>query len=180
MSHNVLKEGLNKDDLLDRVNNTVNFDEYFPKMNKADQVIVASFTVLGKTPSNDLKNFIEKGYGWVLLAETSPGEISDGNYLVFIEAERRSTYPENFINLLKDLNNITGIQLDDWEMIYFRNREDNKKLPLTKDSLASSIPLSPKKFREIKQSSNVLESMLNSARVPRKTNIWKPYITKER
>ena len=141
MSHNVLKEGLNKDDLLDRVNNTVNFDEYFPKMNKADQVIVASFTVLGKTPSNDLKNFI---------------------------------------NLLKDLNNITGIQLDDWEMIYFRNREDNKKLPLTKDSLASSIPLSPKKFREIKQSSNVLESMLNSARVPRKTNIWKPYITKER
>ena len=54
MSHNVLKEGLNKDDLLDRVNNTVNFDEYFPKMNKADQVIVASFTVLGKTPSNDL------------------------------------------------------------------------------------------------------------------------------
>ncbi len=180
MNNNLLKEGLDRGDLQDRVNNVVNFDEYFPKMNKADQIIVASFKVLGKTAANDFKNFIEKGYEWVLLVETSPGEISDGNYLVFVEAERRSTFPEKFITLLKDLNNITGIQLEDWEMVYFQSKEDNKKLPLTQDSLESQMPLSPKKFREIKQSSNVLESMLNSARIPRKTNIWKPYITKER
>ena len=49
-----------------------------PKMGKDDAVIVATFKVFRKQPAYDLENFIEKGYDWVIDAETSAGEISEG------------------------------------------------------------------------------------------------------
>ena len=74
-------------------------------MGKDDDIIVATFKVLGKEAARDLESFIEKGYDWVIDAETSAGEISDGKYIVFIEAERRTRFPAKFMGLINDLKN---------------------------------------------------------------------------
>ena len=157
---------LDPQDLEGRIEDTVHFDEYKPKMGKDDAVIVATFKVFGKQPAMDLENFIEMGYDWVIDAETSAGEISEGRYIVFVEAERRSSYPQKFMGLINDLNNLTDVE--DWMMVYF-DRLDSKKnpvQPLNMDTL-NSIPLSPKKYRDGKLAAAAMESILNTARVPR-------------
>ena len=174
---------LDPQDLEGRIDNTVHFDEYKPKMGSDDAIIVATFKVLGKEPAKDLESFIEKGYDWVIDAETSAGEISEGKYIVFVEAERRTHYPAKFMGLIEDLKNITDVE--DWQFMYFDKPESRKNiiLPLTQTQLTNSIPLSPKKYRDAKRAVVAIESILNSARVPRsKGDIekFKPYEAKER
>ncbi len=158
---------LDPQDLEGRIEDTVHFDEYKPKMGKDDAVIVATFKVFGKQPAQDLENFIEMGYDWVIDAETSAGEISEGRYIVFVEAERRSSYPQKFMSMINDLNNLTDVE--DWMMVYF-DKPDSKKnpvQPLNTETLEASIPLSPKKYRDTKTAAIAIESILNTARVPR-------------
>jgi hypothetical protein len=161
-----LNEGLNKEDLLDRVEPIVHFDEYVPKMGESDSTIVASFKVNGKTVAQDLENFIEKGYNWVLDAETSPGEISEGNYVVFVEAERRTSFPIVFMSMIEDLTNLTGIKSNEWTMMHYKDSIKEDSLELSEQNISNNIPLSPKKYRDNKAASAVLESMIMSARVP--------------
>lgn len=174
---------LDEQDLEGRIEDTVHFDEYKPKMGTDDAIIVATFKVLGKEPAKDLESFIEKGYDWVIDAETSAGEISEGNYIVFVEAERRTHYPAKFMGLIEDLKNLTDVE--NWQFMYFDRPESRKNatLPLTQTQLTSSIPLSPKKYRDAKRAVATMESILNSARVPRsKGDIeqFKPYEPKAR
>ena len=51
------------------------------------------------------------------MQKPSAGEISDGKYIVSIEAERRTTIPKKFMDLISDLKNITDV--DDWKFMYF-------------------------------------------------------------
>lgn len=161
-------ENLETQDLEGRISPVIHFDQYVPKMGNEDEVIVSSFRVFGKHPAIDLENFIEKGYGWVLDAETSPGELSEGDYLVFVEAKRRTYFVGEFMSLLEDLKNICDVK--EWQMVYYSTQLDERHVkpePVTEQSL-NTIPLSPRAYRERKASNNVLESMLNIARVPRK------------
>ncbi len=174
---------LDEQDLEGRIEDTVHFDEYKPKMGTDDAIIVATFKVFGKQPAMDLESFIEKGYDWVIDAETSAGEISEGKYIVFVEAERRTHYPAKFMGLIEDLKNITDVE--DWQFMYFDKPGSRKNsiLPLTQTQLTTSIPLSPKKYRDSKRAVATIESILNSARVPRsKGDIeqFKPYEPKAR
>ncbi len=157
---------LDLQDLEGRIESSVHFDEYKPKMGKDDAVIVATFKVFGKQPALDLENFIEMGYDWVIDAETSAGEISEGRYIVFVEAERRSTYPQKFMSLINDLNNLTDVE--QWTMVYF-DKPDSKKNPVQPLNIETlnNIPLSPKKYRDGKLAAAAMESILNTARVPR-------------
>ena len=158
---------LDPQDLEGRIESAVHFDEYKPKMGKDDAIIVATFKVFGKQPAMDLENFIEMGYDWVIDAETSAGEISEGRYIVFVEAERRNSYPQKFMGLIGDLNNLTDVE--DWTMVYFA-KPDSKKNPvqeLSANTIAASIPLSPKRYRDAQTATVAIESILNTARVPR-------------
>ena len=161
-----LDEGLMPMALEDRVEPVLHFDEYVPKMGKSDKIIVASFKVNGKTAAQDLENFMEKGYDWILDSETSPGEISESKYLVFVEAERRSSFPRNFMSLMSDLQNLTGQKPEEYNMVYYKDSVNEDSVGLSEQSLASAIPLSPKKYRDQKSASGVLESMMLAARVP--------------
>ena len=158
---------LDPQDLEGRIESAVHFDEYKPKMGKDDAIIVDTFKVFGKQPAMDLENFIEMGYDWVIDAETSAGEISEGRYIVFVEAERRSTYPQKFMSLISDLNNLTDVE--DWTMVYFAKPDAKKNAvqPLSQETLANSVPLSPKRYRNAQTAAVAIESILNIARVPR-------------
>jgi len=158
---------LDPQDLEGRIESAIHFDEYKPKMGKDDAIIVATFKVFGKQPAQDLENFIEMGYDWVIDAETSAGEISEGRYIVFVEAERRNSYPQKFMSMIGDLNNLTDVE--DWTMVYFA-KPDSKKNPVQKlsaDTIAASVPLSPKRYRDAQTATVAIESILNTARVPR-------------
>mgnify|MGYP003387377609 FL=1 len=161
-------EGLESNDLQDRVQAKVHFDEFAPKMGKDDQVVVVSFMVMGQDAAKDLESFLEKGYSWLLDAETSAGEKEPGMYLVFVEAERRNYFPEKFMSLIGDLENITGIKSKDWVMKYYQGTRRDPKYQLTKQNMITHIPLSPRKYRQAKASESMLEGMLNIARTPRK------------
>ena len=162
-----LAEGLDPKDLVDRVKPEVHFDEFGAKMGTDDDVIVASFTIMGQAAASDLETFLEKGYDWILDAETSAGEIEDSYYLVFIEAERRSDYPKKFMSLLSDLKNITDIEDSDWTMLPYLGTKKDPRYNLTQNNIATHVPLSPKKYRDNKAANDVMEGMLNIARVPR-------------
>jgi hypothetical protein len=163
-----INEGLERDDLVDRVQPKVHFDEFAPKMGSDDQVIVSSFMVMGEAPAKDLETFLEKGYPWILDAETSAGEKEPGYYIVFVEAERRTGFPEKFMSLIGDLQNITGIKPSEWIMKYYQGTRRDPKFKLTTQNIITHVPLSPRKYRQNKETEKMLESMLNIARVPRK------------
>jgi hypothetical protein len=104
---------------------------------------VISFKVSGKEPSTDLVSFIEKGYDFVLDADVSSGEKEGGDYLVFVELERTDKLPEQIVEIMDDIMNLTEQNLEDWRVRYYKSTVDNE---LTKESLANIIPLSPEEY----------------------------------
>lgn len=140
-----LNEGLNRDDLLRLVKPRVNIDEFKSKMGEDADIAVLSFGVVGKQPAEDLVDFFEKGYDWVLDSDSSPGEFVRDIYLVFVEIERTEELPAQLQKLLDDLVNLTGIAVDEWRIYY---GSDKNLRPVELDTLAESIPLNPREYRQ--------------------------------
>ena len=71
------------------------------------------------------------------------------------------------MDLISDLNNLTDVE--DWTMVYFAKPDSKKNpvQPLSADTIAASVPLSPKRYRDAKTATVAIESILNTARVPR-------------
>jgi hypothetical protein len=80
--------GLLSNDLQFLVDNVLEIDSYKSKMGTDRDIVTLAFSVNGKEPATDLENFIEKGYPFVLDADVTSGEQSDGTYKVFVEIER--------------------------------------------------------------------------------------------
>lgn len=140
-----LKEGLEAGDLDQLVHDELHIDEYKSKMGNDEDVVVVSFKISGKEPAIDLVNFIEKGYAWVIDADTSSGEMDDGDYIVFIELEREPKVAENLLELFSDLEKLTGIAIDEWRIKYHKSRDIYRA---TLEDLKKCIPSSPREYIE--------------------------------
>lgn len=92
----------------------VSVDEYLPKAGSQEEIIVVAFYTIDEDPANDLDDFIEKGVIDVLDVDVSPNPDENGNYLVFVEIERKPTFFEKFYSLLKDVENVSGKQ--EWKV----------------------------------------------------------------
>ena len=130
-------------DLNRLVHDELHIDEYKSKMGTDADVCVISFKVSGKEPSADLVSFIEKGYDFVLDADVSSGEKEGGDYLVFVELERTDKLPEQIIEIMKDIMNLTEQKIEEWRVRYYKSTTDNE---LTQESLASIVPLTPEAY----------------------------------
>jgi len=130
-------------DLARLVHNELHIDEYKSKMGTDADVCVVSFKVAGKEPSADLVSFIEKGYDFVLDADVSSGEKEGGDYLVFVELERTDKLPEQIIEIMEDIMNLTEQKIEEWRVRYYKSATDNE---LTQESLANIIPLTPEAY----------------------------------
>lgn len=137
-----LSEALEYKDLDGMMKSTIHVDEFASKMGEDDEIIVASFFVRSKQAAEDLVNWFEKGYDWVLDADVSPGEIRPGRYLVYIEIRRRSTAAQRIKEALEDLSTLTEYDLDDWSMHY-----KGQTFPFSVDTFNQLVPLSPKQYR---------------------------------
>jgi hypothetical protein len=130
-------------DLNRLVHNELHIDEYKSKMGTDADVCVVSFKVSGKEPSADLVSFIEKGYDFVLDADVSSGEKEGGDYLVFVELERTDKLPEQILEIMEDIMNLTEQKIEEWRVRYYKSTTDNE---LTQESLANIIPLTPEEY----------------------------------
>jgi hypothetical protein len=138
-----LFEALEYQDLKGMMKPTIHVDEFASKMGDDEDIIVVSFFVRSEQAARDLVNWFEKGYDWVLDADRSPGEISPGRFLVYVEMRRRSTAGEKINTVLDDLSTLTEYQPQDWIMTY---RDQSQ--PWSVEQFERSVPRSPAEYRE--------------------------------
>lgn len=112
----VLVEGLDHLDFENQIIPTVSVDEYEARSGENDEIITFSFVVKGKAVGEDLCDWIIKGYDYVNDCEVSEGELMANRFVVFVETNRRSKAPERLIEILEDLETLTGLSLDKWKI----------------------------------------------------------------
>lgn len=139
----ILNEGLDYHDLEGIVIPRVTVDEYAAQMGKDSEIVTIAFIVKNKQAGEDLSDWFERGYDFVLDAQVSDGELSSGTYLVFVEMNRRTTVPERIITLLDDLETLTDIPLKDWTVIV-----DDEEYEPDAEVLEQVITISPHQYRE--------------------------------
>jgi hypothetical protein len=143
-SNRPLFESLGFKDLDGLMKPTIHVDEFSSKMGDDDDIIVISFFVRNEAAAKDLMSWFEKGYDFVLDADRSPGEIKPGRYLVYVEIRRRSTAGDHVEQLLDDLNTLTEWEDSSAWTMHYRGKE----VPFTRDVFDSTVPLTPKTYRD--------------------------------
>ena len=125
-------------DLKDMLYDILEIDSFKSKMGSDEEIITLSFSVRENNAAKDLRDFIEKGYNFVLDADMTPGEQSDGTFKVFVEMERDKNAPEQIIELADGVKKLSD--LDNLKYRYYKNW---KSTDLTQESLEETIPLKP-------------------------------------
>lgn len=142
--------GLQQGDLINLVNKVIEIDSYKSKMGNDADIVVLSFTVNEKEPGQDLVNFIERGYSFVLDADVTAGEQDDGYYRVFVEIERDPAVPEQIMEIIDGVSKLTGI--DDFKYRYYKSF---KSEPLTIESLSQTVPVDNQSYESLVNESNM-------------------------
>jgi hypothetical protein len=135
--------GLEAGNLRKLIHPELHIDEFKSKLGDDAEICVISFKVNGKEPAQDLVNFIEKGYSWVVDADVSSGEMDDGDYIVFLEIDRNRELPKNVMAMMEDIMRLTEQELSDWRVRYHSNTTDHD---LTLEDLSEMVPLSPEEY----------------------------------
>jgi hypothetical protein len=156
-------EGLELGDFNRMIHDEVHIDEYKSKIGDDEDIIVTSFKVKSVEAAEDLVNFVEKGYDWVLDSDASSGELEDGSYVTFIETERNKKFVGNLLDLLKDLENLTDIKFNQWRIKYqkvpgeFAANEEKlmEIIPLTIEDYQNFISNKTRELDQIKTAAGV-------------------------
>jgi hypothetical protein len=145
-------------DMEHQIEPNVSIDEYSAKMGKDSDIVTLAFIVKSEAAGNDLVDWFERGYDWILDASLSDGELSPGRYLVFVEMKRRTKIPERVVELLDDLETLTGMTVDEWEVTI-----DEKDYSADTEILKELIPISPHEYREENEDEKELNEMRHRA-----------------
>jgi len=132
---------LRQGDLHDLVYHIMEIDGYKSKMGSDEEIVTLSFSVKTKEAADDLETFLEKGYKFVLDADATSGETSDGTYKVFVEIERSDEVPKQIVELANGVGNLSG--LDNLKFRYYKNWHS---MDVDEKNLAEMIPLDPKNY----------------------------------
>ena len=146
---------LRSEDLKNLVKPIFEIDSYSSKMGDDKDIVVLSFTVDQKEPADDLVQFCEMGYDFVLDADVTPGELDDGTYKVFVEIQRNKNISEQILELLDGVKKLTGH--DDFRFRYYKNF---KSFPAEHNALSEAIPLDASSY-EVNIQENALTNFSN-------------------
>jgi hypothetical protein len=150
----LLNEGLDFMDMEGQVLPKVTVDEYVAKMGKDSDIVTLSFTVKSEEAGNDLVDWFERGYKFVLDASLSEGEVTSGKWLVFVEMARRIAVPKHIIEMLSDLKNLTGFAVTDWTI-----EIDKEEFDADENILRQKIILNPNEYKVEKEKEDELNEM---------------------
>lgn len=137
-----LNESLNYMDMEDQITPLLGIDEYKSKLGEDAEVITLSFVVDSKEAGEDLVIWLERGYEFIIDAEISPGQVERGKYYVFVEMNRRPSSPRKIMEIISDLETLTGIKSDDWSI-----KVDRDRYPATAENIQRYVPLSANDYR---------------------------------
>lgn len=156
----LINESLDYMDMEDQIRDTITVDEYAAKMGKDKDIVTITFATHSKLAAEDLVSWFERGYDFVLDASVSDGEINPGEWLVFVEMDRRSKVPARIITLLSDLETLTGLKLKDWTV-----KVNGDEYDADQSTLHDVIILNPNKYEEEVEIAKEVEDGLNEMRV---------------
>ena len=121
-------------------------------------IVTVTFMTKSKLVAEDLVTWFERGYDFILDASISEGELEAGKWLVFVEMERRSWVARRLIGLIRDLETLTGIPVEDYTL-----NIDAEEYPLELDIMKQKIILNPAKYQTEKE--DEVEEELNEMRL---------------
>lgn len=133
--------GLRSSDLQDMVGSIFEIDSYASKMGDDKNIVTISFSLNDKAAAEDLSNFLEKGYSFILDSDVTAGEQSDGTYKVFVELERNNDVAEQIFEIVDGLQNLSG--KDQFKFRYYKGWRSH---PVTLENLKELIPSDPDKY----------------------------------
>ena len=137
----ILSESLNYLDMENQVIPLVSVDEYAAKMGEDKDIVTVTFMVKSKLVAEDLVTWFERGYDFILDASVSDGELSPNKWLVFVEMERRSWVARRVLGLLKDLETLTDMPVEEYTL-----NIDGDEYPMELEVMKQKIILNPAKY----------------------------------
>jgi len=146
---------LQKHDLKDLVDSVIEIDSFKSKMGADKDIITVAISTISKESAQDLTDFFERGYTFVLDADTTVSEQADGTYKVFVEIERDKNSGKNIMELANGMINLTG--RDDFR---FRYHKEFRSQDLTQEALEEVMPLDPDMYGVDQKGMN--EDLLNN------------------
>lgn len=159
----LITEGLDFRDMENQIVPEITVDEYSAKMGSDSDIVTLSFIVKSDMVGDDLVNWFERGYDWILDASLSDGEIETNRWLVFVELSRRSTVPGRIVELLKDLKTLTNLKLNQWKIVV-----DDEEYTADESILKSVIICNPNEYKIKKEKANELNEMREIAGIDTK------------
>jgi hypothetical protein len=143
--------GLRKHDLKDMVYKVLEIDSYKSKMGEDTDIVTMCFSVKEMNAAKDLENFLESGYEFVLDADATAGEQSDGTYKVFVELERNRHVPEQIMEIAAGVKNLTGLNLK------YRYHKNFTSQDLEQEVLEKTIPLDKESYESYISENNYID-----------------------
>ena len=137
-------------DLQFLVDNVLEIDSYASKMGDDANIVTVSFSVKNKQAADDLNEFIESGYGFVLDSDVTAGEQSDGMYRVFVEIERDKHIADNIFEIMDGVRKLSAVE--DFRFRYYKNFKSEE---LTLENLTNSVPTDPDSYGITANESNL-------------------------
>lgn len=146
----------------------ISIDEFEPKSGTTQEVIVVGFYATDQAPANDLNTFIQRGSIDVLDADVSPSPDEEGNYLIFVEFDRDDLFPETFMKMVKDVENLTNEQ--EWQVKPYladnaMHLDDPKlfnRLILNPDAYQTKAEFNPEEL-DVEADEDVVEALLRNS-----------------
>lgn len=142
--------GLRSGDLKDMVDHIFEIDSFKSKMGEDKDIVTVSFSVRDGNAAEDLKNFVEKGYSFVLDADNTPGEQADGTYKVFVELERNRHVYDEILEMADGIGKLANI-----DKFKFRYYKDFRSRPLDTETLENYMPSDPDTYDQKVNESNL-------------------------
>ena len=133
--------GLQAGDLKNLIYDIFEIDSFQSKMGADKDIVVLSFSCKEKASADDLMNFLEKGYPFILDADSTPGEQSDGTYKVFAEIQRDKEAISNVLEVVDGVQKLSGL-----EELKFRYYKNFKSTPANQNTLKEMLPLDPDNY----------------------------------
>ena len=133
--------GLRQGALKDMMDNIFEIDSFASKMGADKDILTLSFSVKEKAPADDLMHFLERGYNFILDADVTAGEQSDGTYKVFVEMARDKKTYENILEIIGGVKNLT--EIDNFKFRYYKNWRSQD---LSQETLEELVPNDPDNY----------------------------------
>jgi hypothetical protein len=142
--------GLRAGDLRDMIYEIFEIDSFASKMGDDQNIITLSFSVKTKESADDLVSFLEKGYDFILDADVTAGEQSDGTFKVFVELERVRDAHEQISEVVDGIK-----KLAEKDKLKFRYYKDFRSHEATLENIQQYVPEDPDNYGIVANESNM-------------------------